>query len=161
MGLTSHSSFRSLQRVPAQGSRSAPGRFCHSIRHHPGRRRRSRSRGRQARRPLSRGAELGCVLRPGPVPGLGFADQGAMGGLPLAHSRAPEGGRSSRSGPISGRDASPRLSLASELSWGRLPRQAESRSRPLARRALRIARPARVFIRARKPCLRFRRRLLG
>jgi hypothetical protein len=33
--------------------------------------------------------------------------------------------------------------------------------RPLARRALRMARPARVFMRARKPCLRARRRLFG
>lgn len=38
---------------------------------------------------------------------------------------------------------------------------AEIRSRPLARRLARIARPARVRIRARKPCLRARRRLLG
>ena len=35
------------------------------------------------------------------------------------------------------------------------------RARPLARRFLRIARPARVFIRARKPCLRLRRRVFG
>jgi hypothetical protein len=40
-------------------------------------------------------------------------------------------------------------------------RQAESRFRPLARRRLRISRPARVDMRARKPCLRFRRRTLG
>ena len=39
--------------------------------------------------------------------------------------------------------------------------QAESRLRPLARRRLRIACPARVDIRARKPCLRLRRRTLG
>ena len=38
---------------------------------------------------------------------------------------------------------------------------AESRSRPLARLLARIALPARVLIRARKPCLRARRRLLG
>lgn len=38
---------------------------------------------------------------------------------------------------------------------------AEMRARPLARRFFRIARPARVFIRARKPCLRLRRRVLG
>ena len=41
------------------------------------------------------------------------------------------------------------------------PDQAESRVRPLSRRALMIARPARVRMRARKPCLRARRRLLG
>jgi hypothetical protein len=39
--------------------------------------------------------------------------------------------------------------------------QAESRARPLARRDFSTARPARVLIRARKPCLRARRRLLG
>lgn len=39
--------------------------------------------------------------------------------------------------------------------------QAESDLRPLPRRAEMIERPARVRIRARKPCLRLRRRLLG
>ena len=39
--------------------------------------------------------------------------------------------------------------------------QAERRARPLARRDFRTARPARVLMRARKPCLRARRRLLG
>ena len=39
--------------------------------------------------------------------------------------------------------------------------QAERRSRPLERRADRIARPARVRIRARKPCVLARRRLFG
>jgi hypothetical protein len=39
--------------------------------------------------------------------------------------------------------------------------QAESRARPLSRRALMIERPARVRIRARKPCLRARRRVFG
>ncbi len=38
---------------------------------------------------------------------------------------------------------------------------AERRERPLSRRAFRIARPARVFMRARKPCLRLRRRVFG
>ena len=41
------------------------------------------------------------------------------------------------------------------------PDQAESRVRPLSRLALMIARPARVRMRARKPCLRARRRVLG
>lgn len=41
------------------------------------------------------------------------------------------------------------------------PDQADSRARPLARRALMIERPARVLIRARNPCLRARRRLFG
>jgi len=46
---------------------------------------------------------------------------------------------------------------------GRLaPRDyAESTLRPLARRALKILRPAAVAIRARKPCLRARFKLLG
>ena len=39
--------------------------------------------------------------------------------------------------------------------------QADSRARPLARRDLSTARPARVLMRARNPCLRARRRLLG
>ena len=36
-----------------------------------------------------------------------------------------------------------------------------SRLRPLARRRLRIARPCRVFMRLRNPCVRFRRLLWG
>jgi hypothetical protein len=39
--------------------------------------------------------------------------------------------------------------------------QAERRVRPLSRRDFSTARPPRVLIRARKPCLRLRRRLLG
>jgi len=39
--------------------------------------------------------------------------------------------------------------------------QADSASRPLRRRAPRMARPARVRIRNRKPCVLARRRLLG
>lgn len=39
--------------------------------------------------------------------------------------------------------------------------QADKRARPLSRLAFRIARPARVFMRARNPCLRLRRRLFG
>lgn len=39
--------------------------------------------------------------------------------------------------------------------------QADSCTRPLRRRAAKIARPARVDMRCRKPCLRDRRRLLG
>lgn len=38
---------------------------------------------------------------------------------------------------------------------------ADNRARPLARLFLRMVRPALVFIRARKPCLRFRLRVLG
>ena len=38
---------------------------------------------------------------------------------------------------------------------------AESRARPLSRRLFKIKRPAFVRIRARKPCLRLRRRLFG
>jgi hypothetical protein len=40
-------------------------------------------------------------------------------------------------------------------------RQAERRLRPFARRRFRIARPARVDMRARNPCRRFRRRTFG
>jgi hypothetical protein len=39
--------------------------------------------------------------------------------------------------------------------------QADNRLRPFSRRALMMDRPARVRIRARKPCLRARRRVLG
>jgi hypothetical protein len=39
--------------------------------------------------------------------------------------------------------------------------QADKRFRPFARRELKMARPARVSIRARKPCVRLRLRLLG
>lgn len=39
--------------------------------------------------------------------------------------------------------------------------QADRRARPLSRRDFSTARPARVLMRARKPCLRARRRLLG
>jgi hypothetical protein len=39
--------------------------------------------------------------------------------------------------------------------------QADSSTRPLRRRAERMARPARVRMRVRKPCVRLRRRLLG
>jgi hypothetical protein len=41
------------------------------------------------------------------------------------------------------------------------PGQAVSRARPFTRRALITARPARVRIRARKPCVRMRLRFLG
>ena len=42
-----------------------------------------------------------------------------------------------------------------------LHRYADRRLRPLARRRFRISRPARVDIRFRKPCFRFRLRTLG
>jgi hypothetical protein len=54
-----------------------------------------------------------------------------------------------RKGPIDGHRSGTRSPYADNLLL------------PLARRALRIARPARVRIRARKPCLRLRRRVLG
>lgn len=44
---------------------------------------------------------------------------------------------------------------------GAHPPQALRRARPLARRALNIARPLRVLMRARKPCVRLRFRTLG
>lgn len=60
------------------------------------------------------------------------------------------------------RRTSPVLAKLIELSpTAESPDQADSLARPLARRDLRMARPARVDIRARKPCLRARRLLLG
>src|SRR5437588_286242 len=56
------------------------------------------------------------------------------------------------------REAMPALHVDPRAGWAR---QAERRLRPFARRRLRIARPARVAIRARKPCRRFRRRTFG
>ena len=52
-------------------------------------------------------------------------------------------------------EASERVALADP------PDQADRRARPLARRAFKMARPERVLIRARKPCLRARRRVFG
>lgn len=51
--------------------------------------------------------------------------------------------------------------LRSNFSWLTKTRQADRRFRPLARRAFNIFLPLRVFIRARKPWLRFRFILLG
>jgi hypothetical protein len=52
--------------------------------------------------------------------------------------------------------------VGSRAAFGDDPnRQADRRWRPLARRALMIARPARVDMRARNPCLRARLRRLG
>ena len=56
------------------------------------------------------------------------------------------------------REAMPALQRDPALS---LRPQAERRFRPFARRRLRIARPARVDIRARNPCRRFLRRTFG
>jgi hypothetical protein len=61
-----------------------------------------------------------------------------------------------------GRDTNATVSkLIETCPTAQTPDQADSLTRPLARRFLRIARPARVDIRARKPCLRARRLLLG
>lgn len=54
-----------------------------------------------------------------------------------------------------------RLRRSTTLSAPALPTQAESLWRPLRRRLLMIARPARSDMRWRNPCLRARRRLLG
>ncbi len=43
----------------------------------------------------------------------------------------------------------------------RRPRYGQSRARPLRRRRFRIARPLLLAMRARKPCVRLRRKLLG
>jgi hypothetical protein len=51
--------------------------------------------------------------------------------------------------------------LSNEAGLVTADRQAESRARPLRRRALSTARPEEVAIRARKPCFLARRRLLG
>ena len=55
----------------------------------------------------------------------------------------------------------PRAGQAVPALHGRAGAQAERRLRPLARRRFRIAWPARVDMRARKPCLRLRRRTFG
>jgi hypothetical protein len=65
---------------------------------------------------------------------------------------------------ITSRKSSLRRNRAAGGSTVRLPErrdQADSFSRPLRRRAARIARPARVRIRSRNPCVRARRRLFG
>src|SRR5207244_12953801 len=63
--------------------------------------------------------------------------------------------------PVDGVEVPRARQAGAALPRRRLARQAESRFRPLARRRLRISLPARVAIRARKPCLRFRLRTLG
>lgn len=74
-------------------------------------------------------------------------------GRRIVEVRAPE-----RGGPGS-------LTEATERPEGRAtadpPGQADSRVRPLRRRARMMDRPARVRMRARKPCLRARRRVFG
>ncbi len=59
------------------------------------------------------------------------------------------------SAPTIGRDAREGAALSDA------PDQADSRCRPLARRAFKTARPARVLMRLRKPCFLARRRLFG
>ncbi len=58
---------------------------------------------------------------------------------------------------VSEKSAAARMRCAA----GSMPAQAERRSRPLERRAARMERPARVRIRARKPWVFARRRVLG
>jgi hypothetical protein len=72
-------------------------------------------------------------------PGTSRAETTSHGGGELVPMGEPRAGRQHRRGPA----------------------QAESRSRPLRRRPATMARPARVRIRSRKPCVRARRRLFG
>ena len=63
---------------------------------------------------------------------------------------------------VGGRMFAPSAELAKRYADSPVPAgYAESFVRPLARRRLRIARPAFVDMRARKPCLRLRRRTFG
>jgi hypothetical protein len=69
--------------------------------------------------------------------------------------------RASRSPPPPDRVSDHSAPSEPVLGWQGHASQTVSRPRPLARRADRIARPARVRIRRRKPCVLARRRLLG
>jgi hypothetical protein len=98
-------------------------------------------------------------------------------GRQLMHHQAPASGSPARGqdGPEFGRPAHPvgvGQHQSTNSTWTRAlarqhetaldgPDQADSSPRPLRRRAERIARPARVRIRRRKPCVLARRRLFG
>jgi hypothetical protein len=76
-----------------------------------------------------------------------------MGGVLVNDGNAPQ--RTRRDSPTA---------LAQQFETRSIPNsmdQADSRARPRSRRALRMARPARVLMRCRKPCFFARRRLLG
>ena len=85
-------------------------------------------------------------------------------GMPTRKKRCGHAHASpSGAGRHSGTDANePAYGCAGKrIARGLLPVQGMSRARPRRRRALRMARPARVRMRARNPCVRLRRRLLG
>lgn len=97
---------------------------------------------------------------PQPVAAYGVANRSADGerdaqgyGVGIVEVAAPQG---LGSGSAAGTDQ-----LLERPALANPPNQADSRVRPLRRRALMIARPARVRMRARNPCLRARRRVFG
>ena len=132
----------------------------------PRRRARSRGRGRRRRRARARSraaaASAGSARRRSRPPSARRARAAAPPrGRPPGGTSAASGTGSRRPTlPVDGVEV-PRAGQAVPALHERAAAQAESRFRPLARRRLRIARPARVDMRARKPCLRFRRRTLG
>jgi len=97
----------------------------------------------------------------------GFVAAGAAAGPGRAIQFSPgqrDGDRATRSPAPSAQSsceipAMPQPGIRGQHSSG--SPQAESRLRPLSRRAATIVRPARVRIRNRKPCVRARRRLFG
>jgi hypothetical protein len=95
-------------------------------------------------RAADREADAGNLIDP--VPALQVQDESG----PSSTITAPDGRRElfSPPHPMAGRQHDRRCQTA-------------TRERPLPRRAERIARPARVRMRSRKPCLRCRRRLFG
>jgi len=97
-------------------------------------------------------------VRAGPVPGSELMLSGS--GTTRCTTIAP---RPARRPPRTAAANSPRRRSRCAVANTRCPggSQAESRARPLARRAERIARPARVRIRSRKPWVFARRRLFG
>jgi hypothetical protein len=103
-----------------------------------------------------------------PVPGHRGANRpadhesypGRLGGMAnvILHQQVANHARPPRTGP--GAHGQRELGAAAHPGLGRQD-QALSFSRPLCRRAARTARPARVRMRSRKPCVRARRRLFG
>jgi hypothetical protein len=100
------------------------------------------------RRPV---AQARSVLPPGLSGHVGAPGVGP--GIPCAHERAPDALPSSLSPVLPSRQVSRKPAGT--------PGQAESRARPRRRRAFTTARPARVDMRCRNPCLRARFRLFG
>ena len=102
-------------------------------------------------------------LTPDPVPGHGGTDSTGNGerqaGAGIRWARGTE--RADQGEPRSPGSVAGTAEGAERRTRRDPDDQAERRCRPLRRRFLRIARPARVDIRCRNPCLRARRRLLG